>query len=217
MNLLANREAQPKSRLFGFDFVLTIVPAGLLLALVAAYRNAPALSYSNFTTDQVGRTLLSLFLVALVFERALEVIMTTWRGPGATDLENELQEVNDALDFLPRDALLPDAERQARAKKLLESKFAAMKALTKYRCETQRIALHTSFLLGLAVAAAGLRAIEPHVVLPSNPYPLQAGALKALDALLTGGIIAGGSDAIHKIMQAFTDFAESTSARAAGK
>lgn len=200
-------------RLFGMDFMVTIVPAGMLLAIVGMSRPA-ALSFANNTAEQVGRTLLSLFLVALIFERALEVIIGSWRGPGAIELENEVNTLNDALEFLPRDSALSAGDRADREKTLVEARSDAVARTVAYRCETKRLALHASFLLGLAVAVAGLRTVEPSIVFPREVPALQAAALKMLDALLTGGVIAGGSEGIHKIMQVFTDFAQATSKRA---
>ena len=200
-------------RLFGWDFVVTILPAAILLAIVGMSR-PEALHFANNTAEQVGRTLLSLFLVALVFERALEVIIGSWRGPGAAELESELGALNDALEFLPKDGALSPADRTDREKTLVEARSEALARTVAYRCATKRLALHASFLLGLAVAVAGLRTVEPSIVFPEHVSTLQAGALKMLDALLTGGVIAGGSEGIHKIMQVFTDFAQATSKRA---
>jgi hypothetical protein len=200
-------------RLFGWDFVVTILPAAILLAIVGMSRPA-ALHFANNTAEQVGRTLLSLFLVALLFERALEVIIGSWRGPGAAELESELNALDDALEFLPKDTGLSPGDRADREKTLVEARSDAVARTVAYRCATKRLALHAAFLLGLAVAVAGLRTVEPSIVFPSDVPALQATALKMLDALLTGGVIAGGSEGIHKIMQVFTDFAQATSRRA---
>jgi hypothetical protein len=200
-------------RLFGWDFILTIVPAAMLLAIVGMSRPA-ALTFAQNTAEQIGRTLLSLALVALIFERALEVIIGSWRGPGAAELESELSALNDALEFLPKDVALSAGDRADREKTLVEAKSDALARTVAYRCATKRLALHASFLLGLAVAVAGLRTVEPSIVFPEDVPALQAAALKMLDALLTGGVIAGGSEGIHKIMQVFTDFAQATSKRA---
>ncbi|OUL29268.1 hypothetical protein [Nostoc sp. 106C] len=82
-----------------------------------------------------------------------------------------------------------------------------------YKSDTRIIALWTSLLCGLLISAIGIRSIEPLVVLDAN-NPIQIIIFRCLDALLTGGLIAGGSEGIHKFTQVFTDFLEATSRQA---
>ena len=82
-----------------------------------------------------------------------------------------------------------------------------------YKSNTRIIALWTSLLCGLLISAIGIRSIEPLIVLDAN-NPIQIIIFRCLDALLTGGLIAGGSEGIHKFTQVFTDFLEATSRQA---
>ncbi|MDZ8051319.1 MAG: hypothetical protein RMX68_003600 [Aulosira sp. ZfuVER01] len=79
-----------------------------------------------------------------------------------------------------------------------------------YKADTRIIALWTSLLCGLLISAIGIRSIEPLIILDSN-NSIQIVIFRCLDALLTGGLIAGGSEGIHKFTQVFTDFLEATS------
>ncbi|BAY24763.1 hypothetical protein NIES2100_45600 [Calothrix sp. NIES-2100] len=82
-----------------------------------------------------------------------------------------------------------------------------------YKSNTRIIALWTSLLCGLLISAIGIRSIEPLIILDAN-NPIQIIIFRCLDALLTGGLIAGGSEGIHKFTQVFTDFLEASSRQA---
>jgi hypothetical protein len=79
-----------------------------------------------------------------------------------------------------------------------------------YKSDTRTIALWTSLLFGLLMSAIGIRSIEPLVVMDLD-NPIQVVIFRCLDALLTGGLIAGGSEGIHKLIKVFIDFMEATS------
>ena len=81
---------------------------------------------------------------------------------------------------------------------------------TAYKSDTRIIALWTSLLFGLLMSAIGIRSIEPLVVIDLD-NPIQVVLFRCLDALLTGGLIAGGSEGIHKLIKVFIDFMEATS------
>ena len=82
-----------------------------------------------------------------------------------------------------------------------------------YKSQTRKIALWTALLVGLMISGVGVRSLDTLLV------PVQQGALnsgiqgalfRCLDVLLTGGLIAGGSDGIHKITQLASTFFEET-------
>lgn len=89
---------------------------------------------------------------------------------------------------------------------------------TQYKSETRKIALWTGLFIGLLISGVGIRALEtlitlqPLTAFPDGQKPIfyngQVYIFRALDTLLTGGLIAGGSDGIHKLTQVFTTFLE---------
>ena len=81
---------------------------------------------------------------------------------------------------------------------------------TAYKSDTRTIALWTSLLFGLLISAIGIRSIEPLVVIDLD-NPIQVVIFRCLDAFLTGGLIAGGSEGIHQIIKVFLNFMEATS------
>lgn len=82
-----------------------------------------------------------------------------------------------------------------------------------YKSDTRIIAVWSSLLCGLLISAIGIRSIEPLIIIDTN-NPIQITIFRCLDAFLTGGLIAGGSEGIHKFTQVFTDFLEATSRQA---
>ena len=93
-------------------------------------------------------------------------------------------------------------------------KFSLKRAESKSR--TRKIALWTAFFIGLLISGVGIRALETLIILKEFPsqqlifYDGQVCIFRILDTLLTGGLIAGGSEGIHKLTQVFTVFLETT-------
>ncbi|NJK36333.1 MAG: hypothetical protein HC825_05750 [Oscillatoriales cyanobacterium RM1_1_9] len=86
-----------------------------------------------------------------------------------------------------------------------------------YKSQTRKVALWTALFVGVLLSGVGIRALETLVVLKDFPngdqpifYNQQMGIFRVLDTILTGGLIAGGSEGIHKITQVFTTFLEQT-------
>ncbi|RCJ23068.1 hypothetical protein A6S26_00430 [Nostoc sp. ATCC 43529] len=96
------------------------------------------------------------------------------------------------------------------AKPELDDLNAKERQRAAYKADTRTIALWTSLLVGLLISAIGVRSIEPLLIIDSNNQ-IQLVIFRSLDALLTGGLIAGGSEGIHQIIQVFINFMEATS------
>ncbi|WGV27561.1 hypothetical protein [Halotia branconii] len=79
-----------------------------------------------------------------------------------------------------------------------------------YKSDTRIIALWTSLLCGILISTIGIRSIEPLIIVDTN-NPTQIIVLRFSDTFLTGGLIAGGSEGIHKLIQVFVSFMEATS------
>lgn len=88
---------------------------------------------------------------------------------------------------------------------------------TAYKSETRTIALWTSLSFGLLISTLGVRLIEPLMVIDDVTNPIQINIFRCLDILLTGGLIAGGSEGIHKLIQVIIDFLEATSKQVKNK
>jgi hypothetical protein len=145
----------------------------------------------KFGIDQVSQVLTILFLIALFFERALEVYILTFRKLNEEILEKKLEPLGSAMaDTSQND-------------------------LARYKDETRKIALWAALCGGILISMIGVRGLEPFLEMSvdvngiihiKNVTQWQEIAFRIFDILLTGAMIAGGSDTLHKILNVFTTF-----------
>jgi hypothetical protein len=185
-------------------------------------------SFKPFGWDEVGRLLTFLILIALFLERALEVFITTWRHPGQEQLDKSVQSCERKIGELktqiktkfqqPETVAITeelDSEELKNLEKNLE-KFNLDRA--EHKSQTTKIALWLALFMGLLISGVGIRALETLIILkvytpPEEQPPFYDGQVlifHVLDTILTGGLIAGGSDGIHKLTGVFTAFLEET-------
>lgn len=91
-----------------------------------------------------------------------------------------------------------------------------------YTTKTQQIALYSALAIGLLISISGIRIICTFVEIPSvnseNGFnEIQLNIFYILDIFLTGGLLAGGSDNIHKIMETFRAFLDLTTKSSTSK
>jgi hypothetical protein len=183
----------------------TVTYALCLVAVVVLMRQIPnpqLLKFSDAALANVGNVLASLMLVALFVERAVEVIMTVWRAEIAQRHE----------------ARLTRAQQVAGANAALDPEVAAAEiTLWRYKAQSRRIAFALTLTLGFFLAQLGIRAIQQFLaggVLPANLSPDQAATFRNVDMIITAAMIAGGAEGTHRIVSAFTAFADATKKRA---
>ena len=183
-------------------FVWGILAILLVGGLVLASQVDKSLSLVPFGPADVTKVLTTFFVLALFVERTLEVFITAWRGEETVKREDELQTVKQALPQNPTESALQGVKTKT-------------DWLVEYKCETQAIALRSGLVLGILIAAVGVRSFHTFVgpVDPSKMgswFKLHTATFSVLDVLVSGGIIGGGSDAIHKMMNVITEFFDAT-------
>ena len=185
--------------------VVWMILAILLVGGLVLASNVGHLSLNkNLGAGDVTKLLATFFVLALFVERTLEVFITAWRGEKTVKGEDELQTAKQALAQNPADTTL-----QASVKDKTEWSVG-------YKCETQAIALRAGLVLGILIAAVGIRSFDifvaPLTVVHEDTFwfNMQAGTFNVVDVLVSGGIIGGGSDAIHKMMNIITEFFDAT-------
>lgn len=185
----------------------------LVVALVLAVLGGSlGLHYKALTLDEhapkvVWDTLTALFLLSLMFERALEVLVRTFREPEAAKRRLKLDQAKREMDFFNSgdDKLLAEADRPARRTKLMEAQGEAFEAVEKHKTETLVVTSKVALVAGVLVAAVGFRVLEPLVHVSAGTLALgeqQADVLAGVDILLTGSLLAGGSKGIHTLADA---------------
>jgi len=146
-----------------------------------------------------------LILYALFVERAVEVFLTVWRGREADILATTLQQEEKKIKDV-KGADLGDFHR-------------LQQGVTKFKATTRDIAFVWAFVIGILISLAGVRAltlfVDPTSLSELSSY--QLAWFTVLDIFITGALIGGGSDGIHKIIEMFLAIMESTRARALDK
>lgn len=234
-----------------------VIAAGVMM-------NPLAWEFKRLETADYLRLLSTLFFVALILERALEVYVRALYAPEAERIQRELDRCQDALDFKDKQRrqvveletaeinfntelmqrMTParrsgDAagdpggvaagclanidrardERRARMAELdreaarpFKEHDEAHERLMQHRIETRLAVLKWSTLTGLVLGAMGFRSLTA-ILDPASlaaMSPLQFKLVTMADIILTGGLLAGGSEGIHKLMQAVTTFLDAS-------
>ena len=226
------------SIILGFVVILGII-------LLSASFFPQSVTFRPFGVNEVSQLLTFLVLISLFLERALEVFITTWRGPREQELDNEIQnnervmaekkELRDTKLEQPEAFMktteLTQAPRKLKKEVAVEASTTESDKLTAemnleliklktnqqlrsaYKSQTRKIAMWTALLVGLIISGVGVHSLDTLVepLALANPYSnIQLFMFRCLDTLLTGGLIAGGSDGIHKITQLFSTYFEET-------
>jgi len=175
--------AQTDLSILSMKGVALLVPvAGVILAIWQKPINN--VSFPEFPKENVIGLLTGLIVIALFIERAVEVLLAPLRHTTCAKIEKKLTKERDAL---PRDTAseLSDTECQ----------------LLDFKGQTRRLASIMGLALGMAISASGVRGLAS--LLDAKECCL---LFKALDVLLTGALLAGGADGLHKIVTVFTSF-----------
>jgi hypothetical protein len=195
-----------KKQLVWIAVAVVLMAFGIVVGLTTG-----ALTIKPVTDQSVRALLQTMFVIALFIERALEVFVSAWRDPGAAPLEAAKETAQEKLKQATASGVPSTIQA---AQQALDDAEAALRV---YKAETKRIALSAAIVVGVLIAAAGLRAFETFVQLRAthqNQWDRIAGALfNAVNVVITGGLLGGGSDLIHKILKVITDFLEQTSKR----
>ena len=248
-------------------FQVGILAVGGLILAGGLALNPAAWSLKKLNLTDYQSLLGTLFFVALMLERALEVYVNVLHAPEAERAQRQLDHEQAAIDFKDKErsqaaeraeteiarfsALLDrcltsaqpaadttaDArvtaqwcrdniqtaikardhrlgEVDAAAKNTLEKHDKKLQEIGEQKIQTRLSVFAWSTFFGLFISACGLRVLnaltEPSYAATASP--LQAKLLVVADIVLTGGVLAGGSSGIHKIVQAITSFFDAATA-----
>lgn len=186
----------------------------ILLLAVASFWVAPmAVGALDLTTGQVMSLLGSVFVVTLFVERAQEVILTNWRAYGSEALDLALTAQARQVARMAQEGNGTELdEAEARLEQLRQEKL-------RYRARTRIYAMRIGVIMGVAVSMAGLRTLG--VLVPEATVQafglLQQILFHTMDVIITGGVIAGGSDGIHKMAEWYRVAVESRSRQIRGE
>jgi hypothetical protein len=189
---------------FGFLLVL-------LLVAVGSYWFAPGvIAPLALVPASVLSLLGTLFVVTLFVERAQEVILTNWRAFGSEALDLKRNGLRSRIARIEQRAD-PSDEHELRE---FQNQLAALDLeKLRYRAQTRIYALRIGIVMGVAVSLAGVRtlgALMPEPIWAEFALAQQL-IFHTLDIVITGGVIAGGSDGVHKMAELYRVTVESRS------
>jgi|SRR5215813_3518083 len=141
-------------------------------------------NFPELLKENVIGLLTGLIVIALFIERAVEVIVSPWRGPRSQMMTKKIKYEKDKLEK----GSVPELSE-------MESELLRHKAVTK------RIASVIALALGMTISASGVRGMKSLMGLEMEactPF------FSALDVLLTGALLGGGADGLHRIVVVFT-------------
>ncbi|ODS33043.1 MAG: hypothetical protein SCARUB_01805 [Candidatus Scalindua rubra] len=146
-----------------------------------------------------------LFVISLIMERAIEVFLSTWRG-GEADLKDlEINRLTVQLNELT------NANKKSNEINKIKKELKSLnKKRTEYRIKSREIALWTGLIFGIIVGAIGIHTLGAIVNLDKVDNIPQKTTFKIVDIILTGSVLAGGSEAINKIMKVYTNYMKAT-------
>ena len=161
-----------------------------------------------------GKVIGSLILISAIMERVLDVFLTFFYAESAdmtTDAleaaERELAAAKAALEAAPNDQAATSEFSTAEA-----SHRTAQAARRDQRTKTRQSALPAAIVLGVLISAIGFRALNSLVaVMPTvaaDSWWAQPNVFHTVDIVLTGVVLAGGSDGLHKLMEVYRSVME---------
>jgi hypothetical protein len=195
---LAPGPTSDEARGYGLRLRMAYLLAVILTLALIAVRNPPLVKFRELSLEDVVGTLAALAIISAFLERAVEVFVAAWRVGEQQQLEIKLQR------------LRADRARGAEVK-------ALRLQLNQFRHETRMYSLAASVVLGILISLAGVRALAAVVeTAPIEQAYWHNGFFSVLDVLITGALLSGGADAIHKVVSTFTTFMEATKSRVKG-
>ena len=186
----------------------------IIVAFLSFTYSPKAIIFKKDLTN-IGQLIGSLLIISLVMERALDVFLTTWRANESEELDLEIQKKYKRLNNLETKKSLDSKEIQE-LNTISEEINGKKKQRQARSAHTRTIALWAGMLVGVIISSVGVRTL--YSLLEITPFEqlsdLQQSLFHIVDVLLTGGLLAGGSDGIHKFMDAYRNFMEQSSEKA---
>jgi len=189
-----------------------LVVVGVLVVYPVWSNQAPLpVDFKPLTPQAFAGLIGWLFAVALFVERAVEVVVMVFRDQEADQLdEAEEHAVRDVKTAIKKAAALAgDSTAAAAVEAARQALITARQNKLVYRAETKEIALLISFIFSVLVSLAGVRALHG-LLLDATPT---GNLFTSADIVVTGAMLAGGSEGIHRMANAFTSFMDGVSAR----
>jgi hypothetical protein len=174
-----------------------LIAAIILLVVIFVPKGVP---FWQFTWWDIAILLISLSLVALFIERAVEIIIIVWREKGKQEL----------LNIVSIEKRKSELKAKKGIRKVTIDEEKSVKDHENYSAETKTVAIPTAFIMGIIISALGFRALQPLVdpAVFKTLGSVHKALFTGIDTLITGALLGGGSKGMHEIVEAFLNWVQ---------
>ncbi len=187
-----------------------------------------AITAKDSVLSELGNVIVVFSFISLALQSSLGVFVSNWRRQNKIDFQREISILKTDLDELKTQLEEPikvslteasqtrvdlrGAELTKLREQLAQTKVSLKNAennLDLYTEQTRNIISRLSLLAGIIISLAGVRILQPftNVTLEGEQLTL----FNAIDILLTGGLLAGGTEGVHrltKVYESITDLSK---------
>lgn len=179
------------------------IATGVLLSAFAAYKRFTGIPYQIDMTGAATQLAGALFVVTLFVERSTAVLNSIWFSESIRQAKAiKSVEMTQWISAESRHETLPTP--------LLKS----IEALTRIEAQQEKVRSGAGFIIATFVSAAGVRTLQFLQILPaansSEVQSFQYAVYHAADILITAGLISGGSNGLHNIIDLLSNYVATT-------
>lgn len=169
-----------------------------------------ALAYEKDMQTVAPKLILALTVIAILMERSLAVINGAWFGDETEQARGKLKAAMaaNAMAAGQKRAGFADATVAPAAKAAAEAVGDAHQSLAEVEAKKKRLRLVIGCLFGIAISAVGIRTLAGLVVAEDH-----SAWFNLVDIILTGALLAGGSEGMAKVAELIRTAIDGTSAR----
>ena len=158
---------------------------------------------------EIYDVIISIGVVTILMERVLEILIKIWRGTEKIKLEAERDKILEVLKLEKQK--VKEGQLAITTFNITQNTFQkADETLQEFRSETTKIALKTSFLIGVFIALVGFRVLGPIYEIPCGFDIYQKNLFFMTDIFLSAGLISGGSEGLHLLTSVLGNFLTET-------
>ncbi len=171
----------------------------------------PSVHLKNLELSNIISILGYLSVVMLVVEQVIEIFVFDPNQKTKVKKKNRLEEIDKYLESLndPENSMivdiqsLPEETNTEKVIRLMKEKSEIEDFLLTHGQLRQQRTITIAFVIGLILSLSGLRLMSG-IILPESASELSEIQIKviiSIDIVLTAGIIAGGSDRMHRLIK----------------
>jgi len=170
-------------RFIAIILAIVVVAAFILNNNISDFRT---IDISSFDFSKIFGLLGSIAFISLLVERASEVFMVDVKKEEKETLKREVQS-------LTKRSVLSPEEAEIKTQKATQLKV--------YQDTRKKKVSLFAFTLGILIAMFGVRILTNLIENPESMNAVQSKFINIMDMVLTGCVIAGGSEGIHYIIK----------------